>query len=153
MSPVPNPDSTAFVILDLARLFRAEFEYQVTQSPLTLSPAEARVLAHIARFAPARSCRVAASLGMSAMGVSEFTRKLAQAGYVTLRQDPTDQRAKVIELLPKADKALKLIGEISARIQRAARRGFEQEDWETFNRLALTLRGNLNSQGASRKSA
>ena len=57
-----NPDAINFVLNDLARLIRAEFERRIAAENLPLTPAEARVLAHVARFGRTRH-GLLASLG------------------------------------------------------------------------------------------
>lgn len=138
-----------FVVLDLARMFRAEFERAIADSTLELTPAEARVLAHLARHAPTRLGALAGHLGMSSMSVTEFAGKLEAAGYVERMTDPDDGRAKIIRLTDKADSALMVMRDIGDGIRRTAKGAMADDEWRQLKTLLKTARTNLGAKSKS----
>ena len=145
MAPQTVSDSAAFVVLDLARAFRAEFERQVSESTLPLTPSEARVLAHVGRYAPTRPGQLVCTLGMSKMSVSEFSCKLEKAGYLMRLADPDDQRAKMLELTEEGRDVLLQIREIGKVVRARAMGDLPEEAWSHFVELAIQIRENLTS--------
>lgn len=143
MSRRIDPDSVNFVLLDLARLFRAEFERRVASAGLGVTPAEARVLAHLARSGPVRQHLLAERLGVAQMSLTGFLDRLEAAGLVRRSPDPDDRRAKLAGLTEAADPVLGRIAEIGAAIRAASRQGVAEADWERFRAVALAARDNL----------
>ena len=143
MSPQTVSDSAAFAVLELSRAFRAEFDRQVGESDLPLTPAEARVLAHVGRYAPVRPGQLACSIGMSKMSVSEFSCKLEKAGYLERGTDPDDQRAKTLYLTEEGERVLMQIREIGIAVRARARGALPEEDWARFVEMAVQIRQNL----------
>lgn len=143
MSRRIDPDSVNFVLLDLARLFRAEFERRVASAGLGVTPAEARVLAHLARSGPVRQHLLAERLGVAQMSLTGFLDRLEAAGLVRRSPDPDDRRAKLARLTEATDPVLGRIAEIGAAIRASARQGIPEADWEQFRAIALAARDNL----------
>lgn len=143
MSSTTVSSSAAFAVLELSRAFRAAFDQQVAESTLPLTPAEARVLAHVGRYAPVRPGQLAGTLGMSKMSISEFSAKLVTSGYLMRTADPDDQRARMLELTDEGREVLQQISRIGSAVRARAQGGLSEEDWARFIDMAIEIRRNL----------
>ena len=150
MAPRTVTDSAAFAVLELSRAFRAEFDRRVAASSLPLTPAEARVLAHVGRYAPVRPGRLAVTLGMSKMSVSEFGGSLERAGYLVRSADARDRRAKTLDLTVEGRAVLRRIGAIGRAVRRRAQGDLDEADWDRFVATAALIRANLDGGASSR---
>ena len=146
MYPLKNgidPENISFVLFDISRLMRAEFEQRVTEAGLGITPAEARVLAHTARCQPIRQHQLADRLGIARMSMTTFIDRLEQAGLVKRVPDPEDRRAKFVSLAGEALPILRKLDRIGEAVRMAARGDIPDEEWEHFRKTALGIRGNL----------
>ncbi|WP_299131998.1 MarR family transcriptional regulator [uncultured Amaricoccus sp.] len=141
--PGIDPDSVNFLLADLARLFRAEFERRVTDARLGVTPAEARVLAHVARGAPIRQHLLAERLGVAQMSLTGFLDRLQAAGLVERVSDPEDRRAKRVRLTPAAEAVLEGVAAAGAAVRAQARAEVPDADWERFRATAARMRDTL----------
>ena len=78
-----EPHSFGFLLTDLARLFRAEFDRRIAESGLGLTAGEARTLAHIARAEGERQGVLAERLSIEAMSLLAMIDRLEAQGLVT----------------------------------------------------------------------
>lgn len=145
-----NPDAINFVVNDLARLIRAEFERRIAAESLALTPAEARVLAHVARFGRTRQHLLAEGLDLAPMSLTGFLDRLEAAGLVARAPDPDDRRAKRVAVTPAAAPVLATIVRIGAEVRAAARGDIPEADWLRFHETARTAAGNLGRARAER---
>ncbi|MCR9125307.1 MAG: MarR family transcriptional regulator [Rhodobacteraceae bacterium] len=145
MSREIDPNSLGFLVTDVARLWRGVMEREIEADALPVTAAEARVLAHIARAGAVRQKRLAASLGVAPMSLTGFLDRMEAAGLIARDADPDDRRAKIVTLTDAADPVLDRIVAIGARMRVAATRGLCDDDLETFRKVALGLRRNLDA--------
>jgi DNA-binding MarR family transcriptional regulator len=143
MAAAIDPENAAFVILDVARLLRGEFERRVEAARLGVTPAEARVLAHMARLGPSRQHLLAERLGVGQMSLTGFLDRLERAGLVVRSADPDDRRAKQVRLTAEAGPVLSGIAAIGQEVRAAARAGVADADWDRFGAVARAVRSNL----------
>ncbi len=132
-----DPDSFGFLITDLTRLFRAEFERRIATSETGLTAAEARTLSHIARAEGARQSVIAERLNVEAMTLSAMVDRLEARGLVMRETDPTDRRAKRLRLTDRADETLAQVTALARAISDDAARGIDPAEWK---RIASTLK-------------
>lgn len=140
-----NPDSFGFLINDIARLSRAVFEAEIEAAHLSVTAAEARVMAHMARCGATRQHLLAERLGMTPMSLTGFLDRLEAAGLIVRTADLKDRRAKIVTLTPKASDVLAQIAQAGARAEQTLSDGISPDDWENFHRIALQLRCNLSA--------
>ncbi len=138
-----DPESATFLIVDLARLLRGEFERRVEAAELGVTAGEARVLAHMARLGPARQHLLAERVGVGQMSLTGFLDRLERAGLVERSTDPQDRRAKRVRLTPAAGPVLAGVAAAVQAVRAAAREGIAEEDWERFTGVARAARANL----------
>lgn len=149
MTAAIDPENVTFLIFDLARLIRGEFERRVEAARLGVTPAEARVLVNMARLGPLRQHLLAERLGVGQMSLTGFLDRLEEAGLVARSADPDDRRAKQVRLTPAAEPVLAGIAAIGQEIRAAARVGISDADWEGFRDVALAARANLGAVKAA----
>lgn len=138
-----DPENISFLLFDISRLMRSEFEQRVAEAGLGVTPAEARVLAHVARCQPIRQHLLADRLGIARMSITTFIDRLEGAGLLERVADPEDRRAKFVSLTAAALPIMNKLGNIGEEVRLAARGGIPDEEWEHFRKTALAIRGNL----------
>ncbi|MBO6724470.1 MAG: MarR family transcriptional regulator [Rhizobiaceae bacterium] len=138
-----DPHSFGFLLTDLARLFRAEFDRRISESGLGLTAGEARALAHIARAEGERQSVIAERLNVEAMSLSAMIDRLEVRGLVTRKRDPADRRAKCISLTSSADEMLTHVTAIAREISNDASRGIAKADWDAASEVLRQARLNM----------
>ncbi|MBB3995450.1 DNA-binding MarR family transcriptional regulator [Sulfitobacter undariae] len=138
-----DPDSIGFLINDLARQSRAIFEHEIEAANLTVTAAEARVLAHMARTGATRQHLLADSLGMTPMSVTGFLDRLEKSELVERTPDPKDRRAKIVTLTERASDILIQISQAGRKTEQTISEGLCPKEWDVFYRTALQLRRNI----------
>lgn len=117
MPPRSNPETLGFLIADVARLLRAEFDRRTSDAGMGLTPGEARALVNAARAGPTRQTALAERMGVEAMTLCSYVDRLEARGLVRRVPDPTDRRAKLVELADAAEPVLDEIDRIGARLR------------------------------------
>jgi len=141
-----DPDSFGFLINDIARMTRSVFEREIEAAKLTVTAAEARVLAHMARSGPSRQHHLADRLGMTPMSLTGFLDRLERDGLIAREADPKDRRAKIVTLTPRASETLSQIAQAGARAEEEISHGLCPNDWAIFLATAHQLRANITGQ-------
>lgn len=143
MPPRHDPDTVGFMIVDIARLLRAEFDRRTGAAGLGLTPAEARTLSHVARTGPVRQAALAERMGIEAMTLSACLDRLEAQGYVRRAADPSDRRAKLVDTTDAAGPALDDIFAVSAAFRADMTEGLDAGEVEAFRRSLVAIRANL----------
>lgn len=138
-----DPDSFGFLITDLSRLVRAEFDRLIAESGLGVTPGEARVLAHAARAGLVRQNVLAERIGVEAMTVTGFLDRLEAKQLIRRTPDPGDRRAKLVHLTDAADELLLKVRQLTANTRATASSGLTEGDWERFMAILRAARDNL----------
>lgn len=112
-----DPDTISFLIADVARLLRAEFDRRTSDAGMGLTPGEARTLVSAARAGAVRQGALAESMGVEAMTLSTYLDRLEARGLVRRNPDPTDRRAKLVEVTDDARAVLDAIARIGAELR------------------------------------
>ncbi|MFA5580348.1 MAG: MarR family transcriptional regulator [Paracoccaceae bacterium] len=143
MPVVIDPDHIFYILFDISKLNRAEFERRIAGAGLDLTPAEARVLGSLLRRGPLRQHEIARRLDIGKMNLTKIIDRLEARGLVARSEAPDDRRAKIVTLTDAADPTLQTIARITSEIRQAGRGALSAEEWESFHRLARTTRENL----------
>ena len=138
-----SPDTIGFLIVDVARLLRAEFDRRTGGAGLGLTPAEARTLSNVARTGPVRQSVLAERMGVEAMTLSACLDRLEAQGYVQRVPDPSDRRAKLVDTTDAAGPALDKIFAASAEMRADMTDGIDPAKVEEFRAMLMTIRANL----------
>ena len=138
-----GPETIGFMIVDAARLMRAEFDRRTDEAGLGLTPAEARTLSHVARVGPVRQAALAERMGIEAMTLSACLDRLEAQGYVRREADPSDRRAKLVDTTDAAGPALDKIFAASLAMRADMTHGIDPAKVEEFRAMLMAIRANL----------
>lgn len=147
MSRTIDPDSLGFLVTDAGRLLRAGVEKAIAERGFAVTPGEARALIHAAALDGARQTQLAERLGVEPMTVSGYVDRLESRGLVVRRVDPTDRRAKLVEVTEAADALIdevravsrSLLDTVLAEVSAADRAVFEKVLKEMRSKLQMRL--------------
>lgn len=151
MASTVDPDAIGFLVSDLSRLIRAEFERRIAAAGLGVTPGEGRALAHIARAGEERQNVIAERLGVEAMTLSAYVDRLEARGLVERRPDPADRRAKLVRLTPAADEVLAEVRALGAALREELSERLPDGEWPRLIASLKTVRDALVEANAQRK--
>jgi DNA-binding MarR family transcriptional regulator len=138
-----DPESFGFLVNDITRLNRAEFDRRTAEAGLGLTPGDGRTLAYAARTGPVRQNVLAERIGVEAMTLSGSIDRLEVRGLVTRQPDPADRRAKVVHLTDAGEEMLERIQPLAATMRQEVSAGIDPADWERLMQMLRTVRANL----------
>lgn len=144
MALLQNPDSFGFLIADVSRLMRAEFDRRIGGAGIGVTPGEARALSYAFRVGVVRQTVLAERMGVEAMTLSTYLDRLEARGLVERRPDPTDRRAKLIHLTDEAHVVLERIQAIGASVRVDVAARISPSEWEQLNSALRHARDSLN---------
>lgn len=143
MPPRFETETIGFLITDVARLMRAEFDRRTAETGFGLTPGEARTLIGVARAGPIRQTALAERMGVEAMTLSAFLDRLERHGLITRTIDTTDRRAKLVEVTdaagPMIDDIVRIGAGITADLGQQLSRSELDELRSTLSRVRATL--------------
>ena len=134
--------SIGFLIADISRLMRKEFQKHLQDSGLTFAGAKA--LMHISRCEGLRQVDLAEVLEIAPITMARLVDQLVETGVVERRADPRDRRAYRLYLLPNSEPHLKLIEEAIGLVREKALAGLTIADQRELMNALAKLRTNLN---------
>lgn len=154
MSSRADTDTFGFLVTDVARLVRQEFDRRISDAGLGVTPGEARTLSHAARAGSVRQTVLAERMGVEAMTLSGYLDRLEARGLVHRTVDPTDRRAKLVHLTDAATDLLARIREIAPKSRQRAEATMTANEWNTLQSLLKRARAGLcEGRDESRKSS
>lgn len=112
-----DPEAIGFLITDVARLLRAEFDRRTSSAGLGLTPGEARILVNAARAGSVRQAALAERIGVEAMTLSSYLDRLEARGLIRRIADPGDRRAKLVEVTAEAEPVLEGIARVGSGLR------------------------------------
>lgn len=145
--PPQPPSGLGFLISDVARLIRRNFNRKVQH--LGLTQAQWQVLAHLSRNEGMRQIQLAETLEMQPISVARIIDRMAAAGWVERRPDPSDRRAFNLYLTPRAAPILEDMWQQGAEIRTQALAGLLPEQREQLMDILLHMRENLSQESGS----
>ncbi|MEF2072987.1 MarR family winged helix-turn-helix transcriptional regulator [Consotaella aegiceratis] len=124
----------AFLLTDIARMFRNALDKEIVVSGIGLTPGQIRTLAHIDRNGGIRQTALADIMGVEPMTVSAFIDRLEAQGLVVRETDPSDRRAKLVSVTEKAEAVFEQVRPVVSQV-------FEHmmQDIDVDGRTALAL--------------
>ncbi|MGY6709978.1 MAG: MarR family winged helix-turn-helix transcriptional regulator [Rhizobiaceae bacterium] len=143
MSFRADDEALGFLITDVARLLRAEFDRAIAAENIGITPGEARTLSHVARTYPLRQTALAERMGVEAMTLSSFLDRLEERGLIKREPDPSDGRAKLVTLTEAADEVLLRIRNVGIAVRKDVEAGIPPQEWKGFMSTLKQMRGNL----------
>ncbi len=136
-------ETVGLLLVDAARLLRARIDHALDGAGLGLTAGEARTLAYVARYPASRQTTLAARMNVEPMTLVTFLDRLESRGLITREPDPTDRRAKIVQLAPDAQPTLKQVLRVTRSVQDKAMQDFEPQEAKMLRTLLTRLRTNL----------
>jgi len=134
-------ENIGFMLQDVARLMRSDFNRRVQE--LELTQAQWRALAILSRNPGMRQQHLSDTLEMQPISVGRLIDRMAAAGWVERRQDPRDRRAVQIYLTDRAAPILSKIKKHGAATRAVALAGISPADQEKFLGMLSRMRENM----------
>jgi MarR family transcriptional regulator, transcriptional regulator for hemolysin len=100
-----------------------------------LTAGEAHTLAYVALYPASRQTALAAQMNIEPMTLVTFLRRW--------EPDPTDRRAKIVQLAPDAKPPLEQVLGITRKVQEGALQEFAPEEVERLRNLLRRMRANI----------
>lgn len=138
-----DPDAIGFLIADVSRLLRAEFDRRTSSAGLGLTPGEARILVYAARAGVVRQAVLAERVGIEAMTLSSYLDRLEARGLVRRSSDPSDRRAKLVDVTEEAELVIEEIGKVSTALREEYSGSLTPAQVEEFRSALKHIRRNL----------
>lgn len=132
-----------FVLNDVARLMRKEFEQRARAGALGLTRAQASVLAYLARQEGINQAALAQILEVEPITLARLLDKLQAAGFVERRPDQKDRRAHLLYLTEGAYPLLDRIFALAAEVREDALAGIPEADRNRLLDMMLMIKSNL----------
>lgn len=148
-----DPDSFGFLITDIARLLRSEFDRRIAEAGLGLTPGEARALSQAARAGAVRQNALAEHMGVEAMTVCGYLDRLEARGLIKRTIDPSDRRAKLVNLTDEAETLLRRLAEISTEVRESASAELSAAELITLQKSLKQVRATLADGRGARSDA
>jgi MarR family transcriptional regulator, transcriptional regulator for hemolysin len=146
-----DPESFGFLLNDVTRLNRAEFDRRTSEAGLGLTPGDGRTLAYAARMGSVRQNVLAERIGVEAMTLSTALDRLEARGLVLRQPDPADRRAKLVQLTAAGEEVLTRIQPVSAGLRKDVSAGIDAADWERLMEMLRQVRANLQEMRADQR--
>lgn len=142
--PFQDPNrSYGFVLQDVARLMRRNFNRHVETEGLGLTQAQWQAIVHISRNEGMRQAVLSDILETQPITVGRLIDRMAAKGLVERRPDPTDRRAVGLYLTEKAYPLLDEMWNIGTAVKAAAFDGISDADKEKLLDIMTRIRANL----------
>ncbi|ORE97879.1 MarR family transcriptional regulator [Aurantimonas sp. 22II-16-19i] len=143
MPELISSNSLGFLLVDVARLFRQEFERAVVEAGLSLTPGEIRALLYVWRFEGSRQAVLAERMGVEPMTMSAYLDRLESRDLVERRVDKNDRRAKVVTTTAAATAVFEEIRPLATAMYDRLVTGFSEEERDVVQQLLTRIRLNL----------
>ena len=136
-------ETVGLLLVDGARLLRLRIDRALEGAGLGLTSGEARTLAYVARYPASRQTALAAQMNVEPMTLVTFLDKLESRGLVAREPDPTDRRAKIIQLASDAQPTLEQVLGITREVQERVMQDFRPKEIEMLRTLLTRMRANM----------
>lgn len=140
MEDDPN-QSFGFVIHDIARLLRRNFDHRARALGLTRS--QWFVLVHLLRQDGMRQTDLAILLEVQPISLTRMIDRLVAHGLVERRSDPKDRRANRVFLTPTVKPLLGRLRALGNEVREEAFAGMTRQERRRFMETLLRIRGNV----------
>jgi MarR family transcriptional regulator, transcriptional regulator for hemolysin len=136
--------SLGFVIHDVARMLRWEFDRRAQTIGLTRS--QWSVLAFLLREDGVQQQRLAELMELTPITMTGLLDRLERDGWVERRPDPADRRAKRIFLTKKVLPVMKKLKALGKEVRQFAVEGLSEAEQQNLISLLLRVRTNLSTK-------
>lgn len=140
-------ETIGFLLNDTARLFRRAFNARTRDSGVTAL--QWRLISYLKRHEGIRQGPLADLIEVEPITLSRMVDRLAEAGLVERRADPTDRRAWQLHLTPRARDLLKVMRRTADRLTEEATEGLNDAERAQLIALVGRVRCNLSRRDAN----
>lgn len=134
-------DSFGFILSDISRLARNEFDRRVRA--LRVTRAQWLVLMHLARRPGCTQSELADAMQMQKITVGRHAERLVRAGWVERRDDASDARAYRVYLTRRAERLIGKLGTIAEAMRREYMSGLTPTRCDALITDLLHIKSNL----------
>jgi DNA-binding MarR family transcriptional regulator len=136
--------SLGFLIGDVTRLYRREFDRRVAH--LGLTRVQWRALRRIERIEGMTQIKLAEDLELAPIAVGRVIDRLEKAGFIERRPDPTDRRCWRLHLAPGSAMVMAGVDRIATDLREEVFADIALPDLETTERVLATLKARFGGQ-------
>jgi MarR family transcriptional regulator, transcriptional regulator for hemolysin len=136
-------ETIGLLLMDGARLLRLQIDRALEGAGLGLTAGEARTLAYVALYPASRQTALAAQMNVEPMTLVTFLDRLESRGLVVRESDPTDRRAKIVQLAADAQSTLEQVLGITRKVQDGALQDFDPDEVQMLRTLLKRMRANI----------
>jgi len=140
------------LIVDLARMLRRRFEVALSEVETGLTVGEARTLFYVWRMPGQRQAVLAEAMYVEPMTLVGYLDSLEKSGLIERQPDPSDKRAKLINLTAKADPLLERISVALEGVRASALENVPAGDRKTLEVLLQNIKDSMSLLAANGKS-
>lgn len=144
-------DTIGFLLNDTARMYRRAFNARTRDSGITAL--QWRLLGYLRRYEGIRQGPLADLIEVEPITLSRMVDRLAEAGLVERRADPTDRRAWLLHLTPRADDLLIAMRRTTDALSEEAAEGLNAAERAQLVELVERIRTNLSRRECTKESA
>ena len=138
-----DTETLGFLIADVARLLRAEFDRRTSGAGMGLTPGAARTLSALARAGSIRQTALAERMGIEAMTLSAFLDRLEARGLIVRETDPTDRRAKLVSITDAAHAVMEQVARVGEGIRADMAGDLTADQMDQLRQMLRHIRTNL----------
>lgn len=140
-----SSEGIGFVVHDVARMMRWEFDRRASDLKLTRS--QWSVLAHLLRNDGIQQRDLAEQMDITAITLTGLLDRMERDGWVERRADPVDRRAKRVYLTEKVAPVTKELRALAREVRKTALQGLSEAEQQTLMNLLQRVRANLSIRG------
>ncbi len=137
-------ESLGFVVHDVARMMRWDFDRRAVDVGLTRS--QWQVLAYLLRADGLQQKELAEQMDITAITLTGLLDRMERDGWVERRADPGDRRAKRIYLTEKVAPVIKELRTLGREVRKAALQGLNEMEQQQLISLLMKVRSNLSAR-------
>ena len=141
MTKAKQYDGIGFLLADVSRLIRHEFQRRIEGRRIT--HAQARALIYISRHEGIRQVELAELLDIQPITLARLIDQLAENYLVERRSDPNERRAPKLFLTSDAASHIAVIEDVAASIRTDALHGVGKKEADTLFSVLRKMRSNL----------
>lgn len=134
-------ESLGFLLHDATRLLRKRFETQA--ATLGLTSAQWRLLVNLIKRGPQPQARLAEFLEIEPISLSRLVDRMAEAGWVERRPEPSDRRIRIVHITDKTRAVIAPARDLAEAIYAEALAGLPPETVATLMAALRRINDNL----------
>ena len=144
-------ETIGFLLNDTARLFRRAFNARTRDSGITAL--QWRLVTYLIRHDGIRQGPLAELIEVEPITLSRMVDRLAEAGLVERRADPTDRRAWLLHLTPRARAMVQSNSHFARELTEEATQGLSAAERDQLIALVERVRANLSRRICQKENA